>query len=210
MSQSLFNDIPNVSNVSNASNDTESTTFLTRHKYHIIALIFFIGLISLGLIIYYKFYKKNNPVDCKLSDWILDNRCICNNGSSNGYKYRYQSIIEKDTDGGKACPNPDDLRQPSIRCNCSPQPSNGPSPQPTYIPSPIPTYIPSPIPTYMPSPIPTYIPSPIPTSIPTPIYTFPSKSKNCGGNICENGQICLANTCVSIPGADPQGPIGPY
>ena len=114
-------------------------SFLTKYKNYI---LIFISLLIVGMTVYFIYKKstKKEKVDCQLSEWVYNNNCICDNGSSTGYKYKYQSIIKNSDNGGIACPSADSLRQKVLSCNCSSpspsSPSTSPSPSsPTQPPS---------------------------------------------------------------------------
>ena len=115
-------------------------SFLTKYKNYI---LIFISLLIVGMTVYFIYKKstKKEKVDCQLSEWVYNNNCICDNGSSTGYKYKYQSIIKNSDNGGIACPSADSLRQKVLSCNCSTpspsSPSTSPSPSsPSTSPSP--------------------------------------------------------------------------
>ena len=161
---------PQIEKIQSNSSEIIKLSFLPKYKNYILifALVTTIGIA--GYFVYKKL--KKDKIDCQVSDWIYNNNCICDDGSFSGYKYKYRNIIKNAENNGTSCPNPEELKQKVISCNCpTPSPSGGHTMGPTMMPTIGPTMKPTMGPTMMPTIGPTIGPTMRPTMGPTPAET---------------------------------------
>ncbi len=91
-------------------------------------IIIFITISIIVIALY--FYSKKDKIDCKLSDWIWDNQCNCEQPiNGQGKKFAYRNSIQKAQNGGKECSNNQDDFYTNELCQCS----ASPTPKPTMI-----------------------------------------------------------------------------
>jgi hypothetical protein len=87
-------------------------------------IIIFITISIIVIALY--FYSKKDKIDCKLSDWIWDNQCNCEQPiNGQGKKFAYRNIIQKAQNGGKECSNNQDDFYTNELCQCSVSPTPG-------------------------------------------------------------------------------------